>query len=162
MIFATPLSISPWKSVWAFTRLIAMIPSAAAAFASRCAIGPSGTRPSSTVSMVASIGMPTASSVTPRLASISSWPSAVAPPCDPMAGTTNGSAPSSRSHAPASRTTSGLSWMPRLPAVSATRIPAVTRPRNGSRASRVAAATSRTWGASNFCRTGSSRGKGAS
>ena len=42
------------------------------------------------------IGTPSASSVMPYLASRRTWPSAVAPPWDPMAGMTKGSPPALR------------------------------------------------------------------
>ncbi len=48
-------------------------------------------------SIVARISAPTDSSVMPSELSILSWPSAVAPPWLPIAGTTNGSAPRARS-----------------------------------------------------------------
>ncbi len=51
------------------------------------------TSPSDTTSMVARTGAPMAASVTPRCASTSAWPAAVAPPCEPMAGTTKGAKP---------------------------------------------------------------------
>ena len=53
---------------------------------------------------------------------------------NPMAWTTKGSAPSPRSQSPVVRTTAGLSWMPRLPAVIATVTPGSTRARIFSRA----------------------------
>src|SRR4051812_10356420 len=161
-IFASPLSISAWKSVWALTRLTARIPSAFAAWASRWPAGPSGSRASSTVSMVGWMGIPPVCSVIPRSANIWTWPSAVAPPWEPIAGTTNGSAPTERSQSPAARSTAGLSWMPRLPAVIATLMPRRTRSRRGSRACAVAPATSAICGESKRCRTGIIRGKGAS
>ena len=49
------------------------------------------------VSIVARISAPIASSVMPSVSSIARCPSAVAPPWLPIAGTTNGSAPRSRS-----------------------------------------------------------------
>ena len=57
---------------------------------------PSAVRATSTVSIVARISAPMASSVMPSVSSIARCPSAVAPPWLPIAGTTNGSAPSSR------------------------------------------------------------------
>ena len=60
--------------------------------------------PSETTSIVARTGAPTAASVTPRCASTSVWPAAVAPPCEPMAGTTKGSRPAAVSRATMSRT----------------------------------------------------------
>src|SRR4051812_11223841 len=74
----------------------------------------------------------------------------------------NGSAPHVRSTSPAARNTAGLSRIPRLPAVSATRIPGRTRPRSGARASVVAAATSASAASDSVWRTWTTGGRTAS
>ena len=96
-IFVQPLSIGPLKQVCGLMRLTGMIRSAPAALRSRYSGMPSAVRATSTVSIVARISQPMASSVIPSDSSIARWPSAVAPPWLPIAGTTNGSAPRSRS-----------------------------------------------------------------
>jgi hypothetical protein len=63
------------------------------------------------------------SSVTPYSVSKIRCPSAVAPAWLPMAGTTNGRAPTSCNTAHAARTTSAMQSMPRLPQVTATGAP---------------------------------------
>ncbi len=100
--------------------------SAAAALASRCTTIPHGVDPSTTVSIVARISAPTDSAVTPRCSSIARWPSAVAPPWLPIAGTTNGSAPSERSPLIDPRSSSTRRDSPRLPAPTATVMPGRT------------------------------------
>jgi hypothetical protein len=87
---------------------------------------PSAVRATSTVSMVARISAPMASSVMPNDSSIARWPSAFAPPWLPMAGTTNGSAPSSRKPLMTPRMSATRSVRPRLPPPTATVIPGVT------------------------------------
>jgi hypothetical protein len=99
---------------------------------------PSSSLPTTTVSIVASTGQPTDSGVTPSPASISRWPSAVAPPCDPIAGTTNGSAPASRSQSTAAFTTGTRSRIPRLPAVTAILAPGWIATDNPPSAARAA------------------------
>ena len=89
----------------------------------RHAVGACGRRPRSP-SSPGSRRRPT-SSVMPSSASIARWPSAVAPPWLPIAGTTNGSAPSSRSPAIVPRSSSTRPVRPRLPAPTATVIPGV-------------------------------------
>ena len=59
----------------------------------------------------------------PYSARTARWPSTVAPPWLPIAGTTNGSAPTARSSSATVRMTVWMSAMPRLPAVIATRCP---------------------------------------
>ena len=147
-ILARPLSTGPWKSVCGFTRLTSSTPSAFAAIASWCTGVPSARRPSTTVSIVASTGHPIDSAVTPSPASISRCPSAVAPPCDPIAGTTKGSAPTSFSQSTAARTTVVRSRIPRLPTVTAILAPGNSRSRNGSSAACAAAAGSTSVGQS--------------
>ena len=75
--------------------------------------------PSSTTSIVARTGQPSASSVMPYPAIISIWPSAVAPPCEPIAGIRNGSAPRAFSSSTTVRRIGAMSAMPRLPPVTA-------------------------------------------
>ena len=66
----------------------------------------------------------------PSVASIARWPSAVAPPWLPIAGTTNGSAPSSRSPLIVPRSSSTRAVSPRLPAPTATVMPRPTSSRS--------------------------------
>ena len=87
---------------------------------------PLSRRPTSTVSMLERIGQPALLSVTPSPASSAFWPSAVAPPWLPMAGTTKGSAPQARTRAAMAATRTGSSAMPRLPTLRATRMPGRT------------------------------------
>ncbi|MGV2333907.1 MAG UNVERIFIED_CONTAM: hypothetical protein LVR18_07230 [Planctomycetaceae bacterium] len=65
--------------------------------------------------MLLRMAMPMAASVIPRDSTIDCWPAAVAPLCDPIAGTINGLAPCSRNHSPQQRIISGMLLMPRLP-----------------------------------------------
>ena len=107
--------------------------------------------------MVARISAPTLSGVTPRLASISIWPGAVAPPWLPMAGKTKGSAPAARTSSTTARTMTGRLLMPRLPAPTATRMPGLMRcmgllPRS---AARTVSEISSMRGASKCCSTSS-------
>ena len=96
-------------------------------------------------SIVARISAPTDSSVMPSEWSIFSWPSAVAPPWLPIAGTTNGSAPRSRSPPIAPRVSSTRLLSPRLPAPTATVMPGVTAgPSRSTTAARAVASTSAT------------------
>ena len=53
-------------------------------------------------------------------------PSAVPPPCEPIAGTINGTAPSDLRCATAARMISAMLAIPRLPTVTATLSPACT------------------------------------
>ena len=84
--------------------------------------------------MSETIGMLVECSVMPSSPSISIWPSAVALPWLPMAGITNGSAPSARTSSPMARMTRAMLAMPRLPAVIAMRAPGL-----------IVAAKRRTW-----------------
>ena len=84
---------------------------------------PSALVPTSVTSIDASIGAPTSRSVTPYPASTSRWPSAVAPPWLPMAGTITGSAPRARSHRTSVAAISPMRSTPRLPMAKATRLP---------------------------------------
>ena len=86
----SPLSTGRSKLVCDLTRLMQSTASASAAFLSKRQGMPFSVAPYSTVSMVARIGAPTLASVTPRWASTPAWPSAVAPPWLPIAGTMNG------------------------------------------------------------------------
>ena len=70
------------------------------------AAGPDASWATTTVSIEERISASRASAVMPSLASVASWPSAVAPPWLPIAGTTNGAAPRSRSPAIAPRSSS--------------------------------------------------------
>src|SRR3954454_20303999 len=74
----------------------------------------------------------------------------------------NGSARQVRSTSPAARNTAGLSRIPRLPAVSAIRIPGRTRPRSGARAAAAAAATSGSAASVRVWRTWTTGGRTAS
>src|SRR4051794_18887154 len=96
---------------------------------------PSGVAATCTVSIVARISAPIASSVMPSSSSMPRCPSAVAPPWLPIAGTTNGSAPRSRRPSMVPRRTSTRPVSPRLPAPTATVMPGDT-----SKASRSAIA----------------------
>ena len=82
-----------------------------------------GRAPYSTVSMVARTGAPTVASVTPRCASMPAWPSAVAPPWLPIAGTMNGAKSRCLRWRTAAATTFGMWAMPRLPTATATLAP---------------------------------------
>ena len=82
-----------------------------------------------TVSIVARISQPSDSSVMPSDSSMWICPGAVAPPCDPIAGTTNGSAPSSRSAEIVPRSISTRPVSPRDPPPTATVMPGVTADR---------------------------------
>ena len=146
-IFMHPDSMGPLKQVCGLMRFTGSIRSAAAAFASRCTGVPDAVWATTTVSIVARISAPSDSSVMPSDSSMCTWPGAVAPPCDPIAGTTNGSAPSSRSAARVPRSSSTRPLSPRDPAPTATVMPGVTASRNvRSAASRAALSTSATAG----------------
>ena len=94
------------KSVWGFTRFTRTTASAASASFAVRTRKPRGGRATSSVSTFETISAPTASAVTPRVASISIWPEAVPPPWLPMAGMTKGCAPAARRVATTARTTS--------------------------------------------------------
>ena len=125
-IFMQPDSIGPLKQVCGLIRLTGRNRSAAAALASRWTGVPLSVWATTTVSIVARISAPSDCSVIPSSASMWTWPSGVAPPCDPIAGTTNGSAPSSRSAAIVPRSNSTRPVRPRDPAPTAIVMPAVT------------------------------------
>lgn len=125
-IFTSPLSLAARKALCGLTRLKTMIPSASCARRSMRTDMPLSRRPTSTVSMLERIGQPALLSVTPSPASSAFWPSAVAPPWLPMAGTTKGSAPQARTRAAMAATRTGSSAMPRLPTLRATRMPGRT------------------------------------
>jgi|GEM_PF-5037263 len=108
-----------------FTRIT---PSAPCAFLSMCTVAPIGVLPITTVSMEERIGAPIASSVMPYSAMSSIWPSAVAPPWLPMAGTMKGFASSFFSSSMMVLMIRAMLDTPRLPAVIAIRCPGLTRP----------------------------------
>ena len=116
-----------------------------------CTGTPFSVRPSTTVSIDETTSPPI-----PYPASTARCPSAVPPPCDPIAGTMNGDAPASRSPSTIAVTTSRSGDTPRLPTATATRAPR----RMGSRASpdRMAPRRSATSSAGKFCRTRTRRG----
>ena len=101
-----PLSIGPRNWVCGLIRLTGRTRSAPAAWTSRCSGRPRMSWATTTVSIDERISQSRASGVIPSLASVASWPSAVAPPWLPIAGTTNGAAPRSRSPAMAPRSSS--------------------------------------------------------
>ena len=153
-IFVQPLSIGPRNWVCGLIRLTGMTRSAPAAWTSRCSGRPRTSWATTTVSIDERISQSRASAVMPSLASVASWPSAVAPPWLPIAGTTNGAAPRSRSPAMAPRSSSTCAVKPRLPAPTATVIPSSTAPASArTTSSRAAPSTSATAGGSG---TGSS------
>ena len=160
-IFIQPLSTGPVYSVWALMRFTTTMPSAAAAMASMRTGMPSTVSPMRTVSMDERMGQPTASSVTPSDCRTESWPSAVAPPWLPMQGTRKGSAPRRFSSATTVARMMGMPVMPRLPAVTATRMPGRTFAATPSRAisPRMAAGTSAMRGVSMSCSTRAMSGK---
>ena len=162
IIFMSPLSQGPRKATCGLIRLTTTIPSASAANRSRCTGNPLAETPISTVSMLARMGAPTVSSVMPMPASMSRWPSAVAPPWLPMAGNRKGSPPALRISEAMVFRTSGRPVMPRLPAVMATRSPAFTRASAPPARSFATSspATSATCGRSKLCRTLTRRGMG--
>src|SRR4051794_27554657 len=94
-----------------------------------------------TVSIVARISQPRDCSVIPSDSSMCICPGAVAPPCDPIAGTTNGSAPSSRSALMVPRSISTRPVSPRDPAPTATVMPCLTAEPNVDAAASWAAAS---------------------
>ena len=121
--------------------------------------------PSETTSMVARIGAPTAVSVTPRCASTSVWPAAVAPPCEPMAGTMKGSNPEAARRATMPRTSTAMSAMPRLPTATAMLAPGASAAsaacaRGHSASSAASASTAGK--TSKCCRTSNMAGRSAS
>ncbi len=130
--------------VCGLTRLMAMMPSAANAAASQYTRYPSAVTPTSIASIDDTMGQPSVASSSPRLAITSRWPSAVAPPCEPIAGTTKGSPPRSRTQPATAPVASAIRSMPRLPPVSAIRAPgAMPAPMpDASSARRTATATS--------------------
>ena len=139
--------------MWALILLTSTTPSASEAILSMNTGTPRSVSPSSTTSMEDRIGAPQDSSVTPRLSSISTCPSAVAPPWLPIAGTMKGSAPISLRTETSPRRIPSISATPLLPAVSATLMPGLTVLAISSRpsCSRNAASTSSTRGRGNFC-----------
>ena len=142
IILSRPLSTGPLKSVCGLTRLIGMMTSASSWAWRSMKTGIPPTSPILTVSMLERISQPIVASRMPSDARTSSWPSAVAPPWLPMAGTTNTSAPAARTAVTAARVTSAIRSIPRLPTARQTRWPGRIVPSTVANAARTASSTS--------------------
>src|SRR5919199_1828322 len=160
-IFIRPLSISERKSVCFLILPTITTPSASWAMRSIKTGTPSFVSPSSTTSIEDRTSAPTDSSVMPRLARISTCPSAVAPPWLPIAGTMKGLAPASLSIRTSERSTPSMPEIPRLPAVIAISMPgSILSPISPfSHCSRSASPTSSTRGLGKSCLTFTNLGK---
>ena len=146
--------------MWGLTRLTGTMRSAPSkALRSTNTGTPGTTSPRSTVSIEERISQPIVAGVIPYPARTASWPSAVAPPWLPMAGTMNTSAPASCSRSTTALTTSSMRSMPRLPAATQARVPGRTVPMTSSIARRTAAGTSSIAAVSRRWRTSAQRGR---
>ena len=99
------------------------------------------------------MGIPTVSSVMPRLASSAVCPSAVPPPWLPMAGMMNGRAPRSRRNPPMDARIAGRLAIRRLPAVMPIRLPVRSGQRSADRERRTSSPGSGEWALENCWRT---------
>ena len=126
-----------------FTRFTTMVAAAAAATASVTTGTGQSSCGSATTSMLERMGQPMRSAPRPYDSSTARWPSAVAPPWLPMAGTRNGTAPWSRTHADDPTDDGGeVVQAPRSDGDGDLVAGARRSPRCAARASSVAAATS--------------------
>ncbi len=123
-ILRMPLSAGPMNLVWGLMRLMTRQWSAASASREKYSGTSPSTVPIRSTSMEETTGAPQLSAVTPSRCSTAAWPSAVAPPWLPMAGTISGCAPSALIRLQTARTMTPSWSIPRLPTPTATRSPA--------------------------------------
>ena len=136
------------------TRLTTIVAAAAAAWASvTIGTGRSCSPATGTTSIDERTSQPSQPSAKPYAARTSRWPSAVAPPWLPMAGTRNGMAPWARTQATIRATTVVRSLMPREPMVIATSLPGSRSTPQAASVRSVSPATSSSDGSSSRMRT---------